>query len=105
MLGNVNITQIYQSLIELCDVNGFDASTLRKMNDPNPVDLRLVFYPRNPITIPIEHIAITLNRCISGKVKQLKVYLDTEKNIVVYIEFTNSSYDDDTLYGIPHKEV
>jgi hypothetical protein len=105
MLGNVNITQIYQSLIELCDVNGFDASTLRKINDPNPTDLRLVFYPRNPISIPIEHVAITVDRFISGKVKQLKVYLDAEKNIVVYIEFMNSSYDDDSLYGISQKEI
>ena len=89
MLENVNITQIYKSLIELCDVSGFEVSSIRKINDPIPVDLRMVFYPNKLIKVPTATISATVNKFINGRIQHINVYLDTEKNIVVYLQFTN----------------
>ena len=91
MFENININQIYMSLIKLCDVNGFDVSTLRKINSLDPEDLFMTFYPRPPITVPLETIKSTVSEFIAGEVNQVNVSLNTKKNLVVYIEFTNCS--------------
>lgn len=96
-MKNVNLTGLYLGLIELCDVVGFDLSSVRKIESLEPSDAQISFYYTGNKEINLDKIKEEVAKHIVGETKQISVRLRNDK-FSVYIEFMNSDWSDTYAY-------